>query len=107
MLAEIGGYGQKKIYEQEEVAYLKSLVKSNILSDDTVTNELFSGLDNDVEALEIAIGLEKDSILFYYQLQDITKPKEQKLLGGIIAEEKTHLRDLSEMKQQLSGLQDG
>ena len=101
MLAEGGIYGQEKAYSGEEAAYIKSLVDSNIFSDDAITSELFSRLDNDIEALEIAIGLEKDSILFYYQLKDIAQPKEQPLLDRIIAEEKTHLRDLSGIKRQL------
>ncbi len=102
MLTEASDYGTEKAYEGEEAAYLKSLVESNIFSDDAITSELFARLDNDIEALEMAIGLEKDSILFYYQLKDVARPKEQELLDGIIAEEKSHLQDLSEIKRQLA-----
>jgi len=102
MLAEAGGYREEKAYNGEEASYMQSLVESNIFSDDAITSELFARLDNDIEALELAIGLEKDSILFYYQLKDIAQPKEQPLLDRIIAEEKSHLRDLSETKRQLA-----
>ncbi len=101
MLSETD-YTGKNAYGDEEAGYIKSLVENNIFSDDAITSELFARLDNDIEALELAIGLEKDSILFYYQLKDIAQPKEQKLLDGIIAEEKTHLRDLPEIKRKLA-----
>ena len=101
MLAEAGSDKNEEAYSGEEAAYLKSLVESNIFSDDAITSELFTSLDNDIEALEMAIGLEKDSILFYYQIKDIIPQKEQLLLERIIAEEKSHLRDLSKAKRQL------
>ncbi|MFC1847130.1 ferritin family protein [Chloroflexota bacterium] len=102
MLLEAGGYGAERAYEGEEAAYLKSLVESNIFSDDAITGEMVTRLDSDIEALELAVNLEKDSILFYYQLKDIAQPKEQKLLDGIIAEEKSHLRDLSAVRRELA-----
>jgi rubrerythrin len=100
MLAESGQSKAGGVYDGEEAAYLKSLVDSSIFSDDAITGEMVTRLDSDIEALELAINLEKDSILFYYQIKDIVPPGQQPLLYRIIAEEKTHLRDLSKIKRE-------
>jgi rubrerythrin len=60
--------------------------------------------ESDTEALELAIRAEKDSILFYYQMRDIMPQRAQPTVNKIIAEEKSHLRQLSELKRKLAAL---
>jgi rubrerythrin len=102
MLAESGESKAGGVYDGEEAAYLKSLVDSAIFSDDAITGEMVTRLDNDIEALELAVNLEKDSILFYYQIKDVVSPGQQPLLDRIIAEEKSHLRDLSAVRREMT-----
>jgi rubrerythrin len=58
--------------------------------------------DNDIKAVEIGISAEKDSILFYYEMRDNVPQRVTPLINRIIAEEKSHLRQLSEIKKILS-----
>jgi len=58
--------------------------------------------DSDIKALELAIGAEKDSILFYYGMKDIMPKRAQPTVNKIITEEKSHLRQLSELKKNLA-----
>ena len=102
MLVETDEYQLPEAYTGEHAAYLEALVDSVVFSDDLITSEMVTRLDSDIEALELAINLEKDSILFYYQMRDIVSPKEQPALDKIIAEEKSHLRDLSVIKRELT-----
>jgi rubrerythrin len=60
--------------------------------------------ESDTEALELAIRAEKDSILFYYQMREIMPQRAQPTVNKIIAEEKSHLRQLSELKRKLAAL---
>jgi rubrerythrin len=48
-------------------------------------------------ALRVAIGFEKDTLLFFYDLRDMASVAEQKTINGIIAEEKQHLRRLAKL----------
>jgi rubrerythrin len=43
----------------------------------------------------MALGFEKDTLLFFYDLREMVSEAEQKAVTGIIREEKTHLRRLA------------
>ena len=71
----------------------------------TLDNALFAGSDKALAlaeqardrqaALRVAIGFEKDTLLFFYDLRDMASVAEQKTINGIIQEEKLHLRRLA------------
>ena len=48
-------------------------------------------------ALRAAMGFEKDTLLFYYDLREMVSRAEREAISGIIREEKTHLRRLAGM----------
>ncbi len=83
-------------YDQYDI-YLKA----------TLDNALFSGPDKALAAaqqaqdqktaLQVAIGFEKDTLLFFYDLRDMVGEADQEKIAGIIREEKTHLRRLARM----------
>jgi rubrerythrin len=102
MLGEADKYQFSETKAEEYTAYLQALVDSAIFTDDLVTSEIATKAESDVEALELAIGAEKDSILFYYEMRDIMPQRAQPTVNTIIAEEKSHLRQLSELKKKLA-----
>jgi len=104
MLAEADKYQIPETYAQEYASYLQALVDSAIFTDDMVTSEMATQADSDIEALELAIGAEKDSILFYYEMKEIMPQRAQPTVNKIITEEKSHLRQLSELKKKLAAL---
>jgi rubrerythrin len=102
MLSEADKYQPLPNQAGEYTAYLQALVDSAVFSDDLVTSEMATQAESDIEALELAIGAEKDSILFYYQMRDIMPQRAQAPVNRVIAEEKSHLRQLSELKGKLA-----
>ena len=104
MLGEADKYQPSPDQAGEYTAYLQALVDSAVFSDDLVTSEMATRAESDIEALELAIGAEKDSILFYYQMRDIMPQRAQPTVNKVIAEEKSHLRQLSELKKKLAAL---
>jgi rubrerythrin len=88
----------------EHAVYLQALVDSAVFSDELITGKLAGGVESDVAALDLAIGAEKDSILFYYEMREIMPQRGQATVNKIIAEEKSHLRQLSELKKKLASL---
>ena len=84
--------------------YLKALVDSAVFSDDLVTSEMAAQAESDIAALELAMRAEKDSILFYYEMKEVMPQRAQATVNSIIAEEKSHLRQLSELKKKLAEL---
>jgi len=104
MLVEADKYQIPGTYAEEYASYLQALVDSAVFSNDMITSEMATQADSDIEALELAIGAEKDSILFYYEMKEIMPQRAQPTVSKIITEEKSHLRQLSELKRKLTAL---
>ena len=102
MLDEADKYEVPEAFAGEYGAYLQALVDSAVFTDDAVTSELAAQSENDIAALELGINAEKDSILFYYEMKEIMPEPVRSTIDKIIAEEKQHLRQLSEFKNALA-----
>ncbi|HOJ92452.1 MAG TPA: ferritin family protein [Dictyoglomaceae bacterium] len=97
---EIEKEGFISAYPDEEAnKYLHAFVDSQVFInwDDMMKRSYF----NIEEVLNIAINLEKDSILFYYELERFIPEKDKKILHEIIKQEKNHLLQLTEFKKSL------
>jgi rubrerythrin len=53
------------------------------------------------EAIDIAIGFEKDTLLFFYEILNVTPEGSKDAAQKIVNEEKRHVRLLSEKKKEL------
>ena len=104
ILAEIDKNQIPEAYTQEYSYYLQALVDSAVFTDDFISSEMATRTASDIEALELAISAEKDSILFYYGMRDMMHRRAQPTVNKIITEEKSHLRQLSELKKKLAAI---
>jgi rubrerythrin len=57
------------------------------------------GLQDEREALRMALGFEKDTLLFFYDLRDLLTEGDRELVNRIIQEEKRHARRLASLLQ--------
>jgi rubrerythrin len=103
MLDEAGGQPPPEASTREYSGYFQALVDSAVFTDDMITSEMATGAENDIQAVELGIGAEKDSILFYYEMKDLMPQRYVPLVNGIIAEEKSHLQQLAEIRKKLKG----
>ncbi len=101
MLSEADKYEAPETYAGEYEAYLQALVDSAVFTDDLATSEMASQVDSDIKAIELGISAEKDSILFYYNMEELMPKGAQAAVNKIIIEEKSHLRQLSELIKKL------
>ena len=77
-------------------AYLKAMADAHGGEGNPEALELLTGKETMAEIVTLAIGLEKESILFYLGLKDIVPPKYgQEKIDEIINEEKKHVVQLS------------
>ena len=102
MLGEADKYPPSETPTREYADYFQALVDSAVFTDDMITSEMATQADSDIQAVELGISAEKDSILFYYEMRDIMPPPALPLIDRVIAEEKSHLRQLSEIKKSLT-----
>jgi rubrerythrin len=101
MLDEVDKYQIPETYAEEYADYFQALVNSAVFTDDTMARQMAMQVD-DIQAMELAIGAEKDSILFYSEMKDIMPKPAQPTVNKVILEEKSHLRDLSELKRKMA-----
>ena len=85
----------------EHASYLRALIDNTVFTEDIVTTQRFNPITGDEKALEIAIGAEKDSIIFYQDMRDSMSDKARVTIEKIISEEKLHLKQLSDLKKDL------
>lgn len=88
--------------EEEYELYLKALVDSAVFTNDQVARQMAQKASSPAEAIQIALGAEKDSIIFYCEMRDLIPERDRPIIDGIISEEKSHIRQLSSLKKQFA-----
>jgi rubrerythrin len=101
MSDSLGQVKPPETYTDEYMLYLKSLVDSVVFSNVTEAKQKADKISDEIEALDIGIQAEKDSILFYTELQNLVRERDSKVVLHVLDEEKNHLRQLSELKRGL------
>jgi rubrerythrin len=102
MLSSVADYRPPETYTEEYDLYLRALVDSRVFTDDQIAYDMAQRVAGDAEAIQIALGAEKDSILFYSEMREFVRRSDRELITKIIEEERSHLRQLSELKRSLS-----
>ncbi len=85
----------------EEVAqYLRAIIESEFFLDEEKSLLPLEHVKSTAEAVNFAIGFEKETLLYFHSLRDIVTEKE--IVNEIIEEEKSHIRSLSDFRKTIS-----
>jgi rubrerythrin len=84
----------------DELNFAQMLIDERVLSDPDAAEAAAVGGDVD-EVIETAIKLEKDSVLFYYELLAEVDENDAPAIREIIAEEKRHVQALVDARKAL------
>ena len=87
----------------EYMEYLRSLLDRHALFAGDGPDHLLAGAADTASAIELAIRIEKDTILFFREMQELIPPGERATVRECIAEERSHFRQLSDMLARLGG----
>jgi rubrerythrin len=101
LLSQVKKYEPSEAYPGEYFAYLKALSEGYVFTKANKGTEIAKKAKSDSEAVEMGIGFEKDSILFYHEMKRFVLEGEQKIVDKLIEEEQEHLRKLTELKKNL------
>jgi rubrerythrin len=101
MASQAGDYQPPETYTEEYDLYMKALVDSSVFINDEAAREMAQRVTSDIEALQIGINAEKDSILFYSEMRELVHQSDRKVIDHIIDEERSHLKQLSGLKKKL------
>lgn len=86
----------RSLQEWEEYArYLEAAVDNALFAGPDKALALADSIADAKEALRMALGFEKDTLLFYYDLRDLMREADRAVVDEIIREEKAHVRRLA------------
>ena len=78
-------------------AYLQATVRSALFEGPDKALAAAESVQDEREAVGMAMGFEKETMLFFHDLRDMASEKDHDVITRIIAEEKKHLRRLADM----------
>jgi len=87
-------------YDADMEAYMDSVVEDRLYSKIGLEDFVQKAIDAK-DVFRLAIALEKDAILFFWEFLPYVNDKDKKLVRTLIDEEKGHIRLLWKMKQEL------
>jgi len=101
MLHQVEQNTEKSVYDDTEmILYFNALVDRKIFPDVEEGLSLQKEISDPGVALRIALTMEKDSILFYSELLNITHEKDHKVINEIIEEERDHISRILNLKKR-------
>ncbi len=89
-------------YPGEHRNYLDAFVKKEVFDDPETAARQVEAVENADQAIEWALDLEKQSILFYSGIKSLIKQFEADEVNRIIAQEHDHVRQLQTLRRELS-----
>ena len=81
----------------EYQSYLQSTVQSAFFEGPDQALALAEMVTDEKQAIRMAIGFEKETLLFFYDLHDTVSEADQEVIQKIVTEEKAHIRRLADM----------
>lgn len=102
MKRDLAEYTVPESYPGEMVSYLRGFVETRVFS--TVDEATCSAeqVEDEIDAVNTAIELERSTISFYSGLKQLVRESEQDVIEEILAEEHGHIRRLMELRHRLT-----
>ena len=83
---------------EEYYAYMNALASEHVFTQKDKGEEAARKIKNDGQAVDIGIGFEKESIIFYEGMKKTVPDYDQVIIDQLIAQEQSHLMQLLELK---------
>ena len=102
MLSSVGESQPVETYPGEYTLYVKTLADQHIFTKEKDAQAQARKAPSDIEAIDFALGIERDSILFYSEMKNFIRKGTHEAVDKIIEEERKHLRQFAELKKQIT-----
>ena len=101
MLNTVGQYQPPEDSTREYMLFLQNIVAPAVFPNITAVQRRAEKMSSEIETIDTAIQAEKNSILFYIEMQNFVKQPDQQTVLNIMNAEKAHLVQLSQLKETL------
>ncbi len=99
MLDTVQGYEPVESFPGEYAAYMNALANEHVFTQAGKGLEIARRVVSDKEAVDLGIGFEKDSIIFYEGMKKLVPEYDWKIIQELIQQEQGHLTQLSDLKK--------
>jgi rubrerythrin len=82
--------------------YLKAITDSRFFLGKDKAINFVKEAKTPEQALDFALGFERDTMLFYIEILTIVSEKNRELISKIVAQEKSHIQQLQALKESLN-----
>lgn len=103
MVTEMKTYDPPEYYMDEYEVYVWNLANNHVLTGKADPDQYLEKVKTPLDAVNLALGIEKDTILFFVALKKLVFKEGQKTLDMLIDQENLHIKKLLELKKQLQG----
>jgi rubrerythrin len=100
LLNSIEKYEPAESYPNEYFAYMNALAGDHVFTKEGRGKEIANKVKSDKEAIELGIGFEKDSIIFYEGMKKAVLAGEVKIIEQLILQEESHLQMLQNQMEE-------
>ena len=101
ILESVERYEPQEAYPGEYFAYMNALASEHVFTKQNKGKDIAKKTRNDKEAVDLGIGFEKDSIIFYEGMRKVALEEDERVVNDLILQEQNHLRQLVELKKNL------
>jgi rubrerythrin len=101
ILEKVEKYEPPESYPGEYFAYMKALAGEHIFTQKDQGKQQAVKASGEKEAVNMGIGFEQDSIVFYEGMKKVVPEFGQKIIDELIIQEQAHLRQLVDLKKTL------
>ncbi len=103
LLEKISLVGSEVSLSDEYSAYISSLAGKYVFTQAGKGFQIAKKITSALEAVDLGIGFERDSIIFYEGIKVIVPENEKNIVSELILQEEKHLKRLLDFKAKLSG----
>ena len=101
MKRDLDEYTVPESYPGETLGYLRGFLKNRLYTSVDDASCSAEAIEDEMEALEMAVELERGTIGFYSGVKQVVRESERDVIDEIIDEEHGHIRRLLELKNAL------
>jgi len=98
ILSTIQTYAPEGEYPEEYFAYMNELASEHVFTKPGSGAEIAKGITADLDALNMALTFEQNSIDFFEAMKKVVSEKEHSIIDQLIAQEKQHIEKLELFK---------
>lgn len=88
-------------YADEAALYLSAIADTEVFTNPDKGRDLARQVKDEKDAVRTALDMEKDSLLFYYEVVKMIREKDKDVVENLIEQEKSHVKKLTELQKCL------